>query len=130
MAKANEAEEPTAVESLFEKALSDPEKIPSVSQYVKTGKRWDSTHKDWVNELLVIHSFKTIRTKYGDAALVQLDARGEQHEVLFGSLVLQEQLADLEPNLPVLAQIQKPGRAYLFFDPTPEMVAEYQKKYM
>lgn len=130
MATKKTEEAPDAVLTLFERATSDPESIPSVSKFIKTGKRWDSTHKEYKNQLIVIHSYKTIRTRYGDAALVQMDANGERHTVLFGSVVLQEQLAELEDNLPVLAQIQMPGRAYLLFDPTPEMIEEYRKAYV
>jgi hypothetical protein len=128
---AKATEKPTeVVESLFEKAISNPDTIARVSQFVKTGKRWDSTHKDHVGVLIIIKSYKTIRTKYGDAALVKLDTKGEQHDVLFGSEVLQEQLKELEPNLPVLAQIQKPGRSYLLFDPTDEMIERYKSDYL
>lgn len=118
------------VEGLFAKAMSDPANLPMVSKYVQTGKRWDSTHKDYVGQLIIIHSFKTIRTRYGDAAVVKIDAEGVERNALFGSLVLQEQLIELEPNLPVLGMIHKPGRAYLLTDPTSEMIAAYQKEYM
>lgn len=130
MASEKAADKETALESLFAKAVSDPDAIPSVSKYITTGKRWDTTHKDYIEQLIIIHSYKTIRTKFGDAALVKLDAKGEQREVLFGSQVLQEQLEELEANLPVLAQIKKPGRSYLLFDPTTEMIGAYKKEYM
>lgn len=118
------------VQDLFSRALSDPDSIPMVSKFVTTGKRWDSTHKDHIGKLLIIHSFKTIRTKYGPAALTKIDIEGVERRVLLGSEVLQEQLKELEDNLPILAMIHKPGRAYLLTDPTPDMVAAYKKDFM
>lgn len=130
MAKEKEQVVETEVESLFSRALSDPDNIPLVSQFVTTGKRWDSTHKDHIGKLLIIHSYKTIRTKYGPAALTRIDIEGEERNVLLGSEVLQEQLKELDQNLPILAMIHKPGRAYLLTDPTAEMIESYQKEYM
>lgn len=130
MSKELPKETPNPVEDLFAQAMSDPNNIPLVSKFVTTGKRWDSTHKDHIGKLLIIHSFKTIRTKYGPAALTRIDIEGDERRVLLGSEVLQEQLKELEDNLPILAMIHKPGRAYLLTDPTAELIEAYKKDFM
>jgi len=130
MAKQTEKVAESKVEDLFVRASSNPENIPMVSKFVQTGKRWDSTHKEYIGKLIIVHSYKTIRTRYGDAALVKLDCEGVERMALFGSLVLQEQLLELADNLPILGMIHKPGRAYLLTDPTSAMVEAYQEAYI
>lgn len=116
--------------SLFERATSDPDSIPAVSQFIRTGKRWDATHKEVKFDLLVIHRVKEINTKYGPAYLASVDHKGEQKEVLMGGQVLFDQLKDLEPNLPVMTVIRKPGRSYVLTDPTPDEINAYKKDYL
>jgi len=116
--------------SLFERATSDPDSIPMVSKYVRTGKRWDLTHKEVFEELLIIHRCKEINTRYGPAYLASVDHMGEQKEVLMGGQVLFDQLKDLEPNLPIMTVIRKPGRSYVFTDPTPDEINAYKKAYL
>lgn len=116
--------------SLFEQATSDPDSIPLVSQYVRTGKRWDMTHKEVFGDLLVVHRAKEINTRYGPAWLGSCDHKGLQIEVLFGGQVLFDQIKELLPNLPVLTVIRKPGRSYVFTDPTPDEIAAYKKEYL
>lgn len=116
--------------SLFEKATSDPDSIPSVSQFIRTGKRWDMTHKECKFDLLVIHRAKEINTRYGVAYLASVDHKGEQKEVLLGGQVLVDQIKDLIQNLPVMAVIRKPGRSYVLTDPTPEEIIAYKKDYL
>lgn len=117
-------------ESLFERATADPDSIPAVSKFIRTGKRWDLTHKEVFGDLLAIHRGKEITTKYGQAFLASVDHKGEQKEVLMGGQVLVDQLKDLLPNLPVLTVIRKPGRSYVFTDPTPDEIAAYKKEYI
>lgn len=116
--------------SLFDRATSDPDSIPGVSKYIRTGKRWDATHKDVFSDLLVIHRVKEITTRYGPAYLASVDHQGEQKEVLMGGQVLFDQLKDLEPNLPVMTVIRKPGRSYVLTDATPDEVTAYKKAYL
>lgn len=116
--------------SLFERATSDPDSIPGVSKYIRTGKRWDATHKEVFGDLLVIHRVKAITTRYGEAYLASVDHKGEQKEILMGGQVLVDQLKDLEPNLPVLTVIRKPGRSYVLTDATPDEVTAYKKAYL
>lgn len=116
--------------SLFERATSDPDSIPNVSKFIRTGKRWDMTHKEVFGDVLVVHRAKEITTRYGAAWLGSVDHKGEQKEVLFGGQVLFDQIKDLIPNLPVLTVIRKPGRSYVFTDPTPEEIAAYKKTYL
>lgn len=116
--------------SLFDRATSDPDSIPSVSKYIRTGRRWDATHKEVFGDLLAIHRVKEINTRYGPAWLASVDHKGEQKEVLMGGQVLFDQLKDLEPNLPVLTVIRKPGRSYVFTDPTPDEINAYKAAYL
>lgn len=116
--------------SLFEKATSDPDSIPSVSQFIRTGKRWDSTHKEVFGDLLVIHRAKEINTRYGVAYLASVDHKGVQIEVLLGGQVLVDQIKDLMQNLPVMTVIRKPGRSYVMTDPTPDEINAYKKEYL
>lgn len=129
---ATDTKEPkvTEIEQLFASATSDPTAIANVSKYVKTGRRWDLTHKDVLHKLMVIQRFKDINTRYGPACLVEVDIEGLQKTILFGSTVLQDQIHELGVNLPVLAVVIKPARAYTLSDPTPDLVAEYAKKYI
>jgi len=129
MAKTEEAPLGSAVDNLFEKAVSDPDAIPTVSKYIRTGKRWDVTHKDLKGKLIIIKGFKEINTKYGPAMLVQVDVEGLEKAALFGSTVLFDQVQELGVNLPVLAVIRKPARAYTLSDPTPDEVEAYRKAY-
>jgi hypothetical protein len=116
--------------SLFERATSDPDSIPGVSKYIRTGKRWDATHKEVFGDVLVVHRVKEITTRYGPAYLASVDHKGEQKEVLMGGQVLFDQFKDLEPNLPVLTVIRKPGRSYVLTDATPDEVTAYKKAYL
>jgi len=116
--------------SLFERATADPDSIPSVSKYIRTGKRWDMTHKEVFGDVLAIHRAKEINTRYGPAWLGSVDHKGEQKEVLFGGQVLFDQIKELLPNLPVLTVIRKPGRSYVFTDPTPDEIVAYKKEYL
>lgn len=116
--------------SLFEKATSDPDSIPSVSQFIRTGKRWDMTHKECKFDLLVIHRAKEINTRYGVAYLASVDHKGEEKEVLLGGQVLVDQIRDLLQNLPVMTVIRKPGRSYVMTDPTPQEISDYKKAYL
>jgi hypothetical protein len=116
--------------SLFDRATSDPDSIPGVSKYIRTGKRWDLTHKEVFGDLLVIHRVKEITTRYGPAYLASVDHAGEQKEVLMGGQVLVDQLKDLEPNLPVMTVIRKPGRSYVLTDATPDEVTAYKKAFL
>lgn len=116
--------------SLFDRATSDPDSIPSVSKYIRTGKRWDMTHKEVFEDVLVIHRAREINTKYGPAFLASVDHMGEQKEVLMGGQVLFDQIKELLPNLPVLTVIRKPGRSYVFTDPTPDEINSYKKEYL
>lgn len=116
--------------SLFDRATSDPDSIPSVSKFIRTGKRWDMTHKEVFGDVLVIHRAKEINTRYGPAWLGSVDHKGVQIEVLFGGQVLFDQIKELLPNLPVLSVIRKPGRSYVFTDPTPDEINAYKKEYL
>lgn len=116
--------------SLFDRATSDPDSIPSVSKFIRTGRRWDLTHKEVFGDVLVVHRVKAIRTRYGEAYLASVDHKGEQKEILMGGQVLVDQLKDLEPNLPVLTVIRKPGRSYVLTDPSPDEIVAYKKAYL
>lgn len=115
---------------LFSRALTDIDSVPLVSKYIRTGRRWDLTHKDVFGEILVLHSFKTITTRYGDAALVKIDHRGDEKLCLLGTKTLLDQLTELGPNLPVIAVIRKPGKAFVLTDPTHEELLAYKKEYL
>ena len=129
MADAKNAVQPNLVDDLFSKAMSDPDAIPTVSKYIRTGKRWDVTHKELKEKLIIIKGFKEINTKYGPAMLVQVDVEGLEKAALFGSTVLFDQIQELGVNLPVLAVIRKPARAYTLSDPTADEIAAYRKAY-
>jgi len=121
---------PEPIEDLFSRAMTDITTIPMVSKYIKTGRRWDITHKDVFGEVVVIHSYKTIKTRYGDAALVKCDHEGLEKEVLFGTQTLLDQINELSVNLPVIAVIRKPGKAFVLTDPTPDDIKNYSDKYL
>lgn len=116
--------------SLFDRATSDPDSIPGVSKFIRTGKRWDLTHKECFGDVLVVHRVKAITTRYGEAYLAAVDHQGQQKEILMGGQVLCDQLKDLEPNLPVITVIRKPGRSYVLTDPTPDEINAYKKTYL
>lgn len=126
-AKRNEENVPE--EDLFARATTDLDAVGSVGSYIRTGRRWDITHKDIVGDLIVIHSVKDITTKYGDACLCRIDHHGFEKMCLMGGTVLIDQLHDIEQVLPVISVVRKPARAYTLLDPTPEMVEEYKEKY-
>jgi hypothetical protein len=130
MAKNAEQTATEAVNDLFAQAQTDLDAVGSVGDYIRTGRRWDVTHKEIAGDLIVIHTTKEITTKYGDAALCRIDHQGVEKMCLMGGVVLQDQLKELEPVLPVLAVIRKPARSYVLLDPTPEMVQEYKDKYL
>lgn len=130
MAKAAETTDNESVATLFEKATTDPEAVARISRYVKTGRRWDVTHKELVDEVIVLLRAKEIQTKYGAAWLCDIEHQGEKKTALMGGQVLRDQIADLGVNLPVICVIKKPARSYGFFDPTPEQLEEYKKKYL
>jgi len=115
---------------LFAKAISDPGSIAVVSKYVRTGRRWDCTHKDIVGKLIIIQRSKEITTRYGEAMLTDLDVEGVQKTVLMGGTVLIDQLKELLVHLPVVAIVRKPARAYALFDPSPEQILAYKAKYL
>lgn len=117
-------------ESLFAQAMSDPSQMKTVGEYIKTGRRWDVTHKDLVGKLLILQRCKAITTRYGEAMLVDIDVGGRQKTALFGGTVLIDQVKELEVNLPVCAVIRKPARAYALFSPSPEQIQEYKDKYL
>lgn len=129
MAKQEEAPVQAAIEDLFTKAVSDPDSIPSVSKYIRTGKRWDLKHNEVMGDLLIIKGFKEINTKYGPAMLVQVDHQGLEKQILFGGTVLFDQIEELGVNMPVLAVIRKPARSYTLSDPTPEEIEAYRTEY-
>jgi len=130
MADKNETKAVESTATLFDRATSDPDSISSVSKFIRTGKRWDMTHKEVYGDLLVIKRVKAINTRYGPAYLASCDHKGLEVEVLMGGQVLFDQLKDLEPNLPVLSVIRKPGRSYVFTDPTPEEIAAYKAEFL
>lgn len=115
---------------LFSRALTDIDSVPKVSKYIRTGRRWDVTHKDVFGHILVLHSFKEITTRYGQAALVKVDHEGVEKMALFGTKTLLDQMGELGPNLPVIAVIRKPGKAFVLTDPTMEELREYKTKYL
>jgi hypothetical protein len=130
MAKAPESTASVEVQDLFAKSTSDPAAIANVGKYVRTGRRWDFTHKEIVGEVIVIHRGKEITTRYGPAWLCDVDYQGNQVKVLMGGTVLQDQMQELGVNLPVLAVIRKPARSYTFMDPTKEEIQAYVDKYV
>ena len=129
MAKQEEAPVQNVIDDLFKKAVSDPDSIPTVSKYIRTGKRWDLKHNEVMGKLLVIKGAKEINTKYGPAQLVQVDVEGLEKQILFGGQVLFDQIVELGVNLPVLAVIRKPARSYTLSDPTPEEIESYRTEY-
>lgn len=127
---ANKADENAQSEdSLFARATTDLDAVSSVGNFIRTGRRWDVTHKDIVGDLIVVQSTKEITTRYGEAMLCRIDHQGEEKMCLMGGTVLIDQLRDLANVLPVIAVVRKPARSYTLLDPTPEMVVEYKEKY-
>lgn len=112
------------------RAMADPTDMHVIGDFVKVGKRWDMTHKDLVDKLVIIHRLTEIETRFGKAYLVDLDVEGEQKTALFGGQVLIEQLGQLADNLPVLAVIVKPARSYVLTNPTAEQIATYKQDYL
>lgn len=119
-----------AHQDLFAKAMSDPSQMKTVGDYIKTGRRWDITHKELVGKLIILQRCKVINTKYGEAMLVDIDVEGYQKSALLGGTVLIDQLKELEVNLPVCAVIRKPARAYCLFPPSPEEIQAYKDNYL
>lgn len=131
LSQAQQAEKKAQPEplDLFAKATSDPSAMAVVSKYVKTGRRWDCTHKNIIGKLIIIQRAKEITTRYGQAMLTDIDIEGHQKTVLMGGTVLIDQIQELLVNLPVVAVVRKPARAYALFDPSPEQIQAYKDKY-
>ena len=130
MTKAPETPREVAVQDLFARATTDPSSLPSVSKHIKVGRRWDLTHKETLEKVMVIHRGKDIKTKYGEAILADVDIEGVQKSVLFGGQVLIDQFHELSPHLPVVAVVRRPGRSYTFTDPTEAEIAAYSTEYV
>jgi len=130
VSKAQETPRAAAVQDLFARATTDPSSLPSVSKHIKVGRRWDLTHKETLEKVMVIHRGKDIKTKYGEAILADVDIDGVQKSVLFGGQVLIDQFHELAPHLPVVAVVRRPGRSYTFTDPTEVEIAAYSAEYV
>ncbi len=128
--KSAETPRATAVQDLFAKATTDPSSLPNVSKHIKVGRRWDLTHKECLELVMVMHRGKDITTKYGEAVLADVDIEGVQKSVLFGGQVLIDQFHELAPHLPVVAVIRRPGRSYTFTDATDAEIAAYSAEYV
>lgn len=115
--------------SVYERAKVDPSNFAKVGQHIRTGRRWDITHKDVVGDLVVIMAAKEIKTKYGAAMLCNVVHLGEEKVALMGGQTLIDQLKELLPHLPVCAVVKKPARSYGLFDPTEDDINEYNAKY-
>lgn len=116
-------------DSLFNRVRVDPSAVAKVGKHVRTGRRWDLTHKELLGEFVIIMTTKTINTKYGEAELCQIVHQGEEKIALMGGQVLKDQLKELSPHLPVCAVIRKPALAYTLLDPTDEEIKAYNEKY-
>lgn len=119
-----------AMEVFFERSTTDISILTKVGDHIRTGKRWDMTHKNIIGEVIVIHNFKTITTRFGEAGLCKIDHQGEVKMCLMGGSVLLDQLIELEKMLPVLAIVRKPAKAYTFVDPTQSELDLYKKTYL
>lgn len=116
--------------SLFERATTDLNSVGQVSDHVRIGKRWDFTHKDLIDQVIVLKRGKAIKTKYGDAILAEIDFKGRQVDVLLGGTVLIDIFPELAPHLPVICVIRRPARSYIFDDATPAEKDAYVKAYL
>lgn len=130
MADEQKKERTTASDDLFAAASLDPSSIPVVGDFVRVGRRWDMTHKDLLDKVVIIHQFTPIETRFGQAYLVDLDVEGEEKTVLFGGEVLKSQLSELAGHLPVLAVVSKPSRAYVMTNPSQEQIDDYKELYL
>lgn len=115
--------------SLFERATTNLEGIGRVSDHMRIGKRWDVTHKEIRDKVIVLRRGEMITTKYGPAILAQIDFEGKQMDALLGGQVLIDNFTKLEPHLPIVTVIRMPGRSYIFDDPTDDEIGEYIKTY-
>lgn len=118
------------IDAMFEKASTDVDIIGRVSDVIKTGRRWEVTHKEIKGDVIVVRSMKDINTRYGAAVLAEIDHEGLEKTCLLGGQVLMEQAHELENVLPVLAVIVKPARSYVFRDPTEQELTNYKKEYL
>lgn len=130
MPKSAEAPTQETVKGLFESMLAGDETAPKVSGIVTSGKRWEFTQKEIVDQVMILHRYTQISTQYGDAYLVDIDVSGNQATLLIGGQVLMKQLAELAEYLPIVTVIRKPGRCYVFTDPTEEELTAYQAEYL
>jgi hypothetical protein len=127
---ADKAPTQAAVKSLFDKLLSGDEKVPTVTNTTTTGKRWNYVQREVADKVIVIHRFAPITTQYGDSYLADIDLDGEQTTLLVGADVLKRQLQEMADSLPMVAVISKPGKAYVFMEPTQEQLQEYYDTYL
>lgn len=118
------------VTDLFTRATTDIDALSGVSKYIRTGRRWDIRHSDVIGELLVLRSYKDITTRYGERCLVKVDHEGMEKDCLMGTETLSNQIRELGVNLPVLATIRKPGKAFVLLDPTKDQIEAYKAKYL
>lgn len=91
--------------------------IPLMSDFIVDSKKWQCTHKDVLDETIVVISFTPITTSYGDAKLADIVLNGERKTCLMGGTVLVKQLDEVEEKLPLKAKIVKEGRYYQFVAP-------------
>lgn len=130
MPKAKNAPTQSTVEGLFAGLMSGDKSVTRVSSVVTSGKRWDYAQKEVADKVIVVHRYHDIETQYGPAYLVDIDVEGEQATLLAGGEVLIKQLVEMVDYLPMVAVIRKPGRCYVFTDPTPEEIAAYVEEYL
>jgi hypothetical protein len=130
MTKAKEAPTQATVKGLFDSMMANPESVNTVSANVTSGKRWELTQREVSESVIIVHRYTDITTQYGPAYLADIDHQGEQKTLLVGGEVLMKQLAELADHLPVVTVIRKPGRSYVFTDPTPEELAAYYQEYI
>jgi len=126
---ANAPTQPT-VKGLFDALMKGSESIPTITGTTTSGKRWHYVQREVADEVIIIHRYQPINTQYGDSYLADIDYKGEQTTLLIGADVLKTQLEEMEEYLPMVAVISKPGKAYVFMDPTPEQLKEYYDTYL
>lgn len=100
--------------------------MTNLSDEVETlPQRWDTHQRDILGDVFILHSFESIETAHGKAYVGDCQFYDGHLRVLLGGQVLMEQMDILRGSLPVALKVIKPGRAYLFSEPTERELVEF-----
>ncbi len=91
-----------------------PRKPRPIGELLAQLDKWDYTHKEVMDKLIIVNAIKLIDTQHGAALLCDCVVANQDCKVLIGGMVLMKHLLALEEELPVSATIVRTGTYYTF----------------